>query len=197
MKRPDKIAFVRLIWVSVAFVIFGIGVGLVWWPQSQGIDQVRQHAKELYEEANQNDAIIRRASDLHAAQRRIHDDLQLLGGEHTQGAVTASVLRLMNEEGKRLNVDIRSIGPAPTSTQSSDRRTSMDATDVTIDARGPFKNVMNLIADLPRHDVLIEIHDTQITSSDTTKKTPVLDVTIDATIYRLSASTEAQIVRAL
>ena len=192
MKSLDKAAIARIVWLAVAFVVFGVGVGLVWWPTSQSIDQVRSHARELYEEANQNDAIVRRAADLRAAQKRIHDDLQQLGGERSPGAVTAAALSLLSAEGKRMNVDVRSIAPAPAAAQSAAVHESLSGSDVAIGVRGPFKNVMNLIADLPRHNVLVEVHDAQITSSDITKKAPVLDVTINATIFRVSGNPEGK-----
>ena len=199
MTRLDNAAIARILWLCTAFIVFGVGFGLIWWPASQSINQVRSHAKDLYEEANQNDAVVRRATDLHAAQKRIHEDLVALGGPRSAGAVTAATLRLFNDEAKRLNVDVRSLAPATaTSKPAVASLRTLNGNDITIGVRGPFRNVVNLIADLPRHDVLVEIHSAQITSSDTTQKTPTLDVTLDATIYQVNQrEMEARNVRAL
>src|SRR5215469_14425180 len=180
----DRGASARIIWLAALFVVFGIGVGLIWVPASQSIDQVRGHARELYEEANQNDAIVRRANDLRAAQQRIHKDVVALGGERSAGAITAATLRLFSEEAKHLQVDVRSVAPTPQTTPSG--HDDLNGTDVAIGVRGPFRNVVDFIADLPRHDVLVEIHNAQISSSDTTQQSPVLEVTLNATIYRLT-----------
>lgn len=198
MTPLSSAAAVRIVWLAVAFIIFGIGFGLIWWPQSQNIDQVRSHARDLYEEANQNDAIVLRATDLRAAETRIQDDLLALGGPRSAGAVTAATLRLFNDEAKRLDVEVRSLAPAPTTKSAASGNRSLSGNDMTIGVRGPFRNVVNLIADLPRHDVLVEIHSAQIISSDTMQKSPTLDVTLDTTIYRVrTREMESRNVRAL
>ncbi len=180
----DKHASIRLTWALVALVIFGAGFGLVWWPFSQSIAAVRSHARELYEEANRNDAITLRASDLRAARARIHADLVTLGGVRSQGAVLSSTLRLLSEEGKRLRVDVRSIAPAQHA--GGETHDPLVGTDVAIAVRGSFRNIVDMIADVPRHDVLVEIHDAQLVSADTMQGLPKLDVTLHATIYRLT-----------
>jgi Tfp pilus assembly protein PilO len=194
----DKAVMLRLIWATVAFVIFGVGFGGVWWPMSQSIDRVRSHARDLYEEANQNDAMVLRASDVHAAQNRIHSDIVALGGERNSGAVTAALLRLFNRESQTLSVDVRTLTPATAPSSVSAARYLKSETNVAVGVRGPFRNIVNLIADLPRHDVLIEIHDARITSNEATVQSPVLDLSFDATIYRIvQMPVEEKNVRAL
>jgi hypothetical protein len=171
----------------VVLIIFGVGVGGVWWPASQSIEQVRAHARDLYEQANQNDAIVRRAAFLHAAEKRIHSDVLALGGKSSPGAVTAAMLRLLNEEARRLNIDVRTLTPATGAPAPQAQRALASGGDVSLGVRGPFRNVISFIADLPRHDVLIEIHNAQLSSADIQQHHPMLEVTINATIYRLRA----------
>ena len=189
MPSLDNAALVRLTWLGTAFVVLGLGLGAVWWPSSQTIEQVRGHAREMYEEANNNDALVRRASELRAAQSRVRADLELLGGVGSAGVVTAAALRLLGYEAQQRGVEIRSILPSSTSATSSG---PFVGTDVAIGVRGPFRNIVSLIADLPRHDVLIEVHDAELVSSDQSQKLPALDVTLHTTFYRLTFSNSAK-----
>ena len=193
--RLDVAGWARIAWVGVAFMMFGVGVGLIWWPAAQRIGEIRSHARELYDEANDIDSATRRAAQLRDAQARVEADLRSLGGLRSDGAVTAALLQLFHDEAKRERVDIREVAPDSrshdsTSTNPTVRHSNALASyDLSIGARGPFRNVVALIADLPRHDVLIDVHDVQITSSDQQRNPPILDVTLHATIYRVVSTT--------
>jgi hypothetical protein len=189
----DVPGWVRVFWLVVVFIIGGIGIGCVWWPASEELSQRHAHAMELYDEANTFDAATRRASQLRSAQERIAEDLSELGGLRSPGAVTAAVLRLLHEDSKNESVQIREVAPdaairsAVGTTEKAHQEDLLSGSDVAISVRGPFRNVIALVADLPRHDVLIDIHDIQITSTGALRKPPVLDVTLHSTIYRLVA----------
>lgn len=191
----DVRGWARISWLFTAFTIVGIGIGVVWWPASQELAQRHAHALELYDEANGIDAATRRASQLRGAQARITSDLAELGGVRSPGEVTATVLRLLHEESKRENVQIREVAPdaaphvSPITTSASAPAPPdvLSGSDVAIAVRGPFRNVVALVADLPRHDVLIDIHGIQLTSMAQERRPPVLDVTLHSTIYRLVA----------
>jgi hypothetical protein len=188
MPSIDSIALARLTWACTAFVILGLGVGVVWWPSSQAISQVRRHAGEMYEEANHNDAIVRLAADLRAAQARVRADVNALGGTRSPGQVTAAALRLLEDEAKQRGVEIRSIVPSAAPITAG----ALVGTDVAIGARGPFRNIISFLADLPRHNVLMELRDAELISSDPTQKLPSLDATVHATIYRLTSVNTAE-----
>lgn len=194
MTTTDVRGWTRITWLIVAFVFGGIGVGCIWWPASQDISQRHARAMELYEEANTLDAAVRRASQLRAAQVRIRSDLADLGGVRSPGAITAALLQLLHEESKRQSVDVRELAPdtnPPASPPSRLPRSSMPnggvlaPQDLSIVVRGPFRNIVALVADLPRHDVLVDVRDIQLSSSEATRKAPVLNVTLHATVYRL------------
>jgi hypothetical protein len=102
---------------------------------------------------------------------------------------------LAHNEAKTLGVEIREIAPSTSANPAlaAGARTSakkaepLEGNDVAIGLRGPFRNIVSLLADLPRHDVLLEIHDVELTSVNSTNKIPVLNATVHSTIYRLVA----------
>ena len=190
--QMDLLAWARVLWLLAAFVALGVGIGCVWWPASQELSQHHSRALELYDEANAIDAATRRAGQLRAAQGRISSDLAALSGVRSPGAVTAALLRLLHDESKHQAVDIREVSPDDAAHSTSSpagavRADPLVPSDVAISARGPFRNVVALVADLPRHDVLIDVHDVQLTATESDRVPPLLDVTLHATIYRLAA----------
>ncbi len=198
----DLRRWVRMTWLLITFIVLGIGVGCIWWPQSRVISEQHSRALELYDEANSIDAATRRASQLRAAQLRITSDLSELGGIRSPGAITVAVLQLLHEESKRQGVEIREVAPdtsvhgTPSRVADGDfAKRKSDAfapSDVSISVRGPFRNIVSLVADLPRHDVLIDVRDIQLSSTESVHKPPFLDVTLHTTIYRLESLPSAE-----
>ncbi len=190
--QMDLRAWARVLWLLAAFMVLAVGVGCISWPGSQELSQRHAHALELYDEANAIDAATRRAAQLRAAQARIASDLTALGGVRSAGGVTAALLRLLHDESNRQAVDIREVAP-DTTTHGSDsaaaaiRANALLPSDVAISVRGPFRNIVALVADLPRHDVLIDVRDIHLSATESDRVPPVLDVTLHATIYRLAA----------
>lgn len=188
--RDDRkiLVWQRALWTLTAFVLFAVGLGRVWWPASQRIAQVRSDALELYEEANSFDATTRRAADLRATQARVEADLRLLGGIRSQAAVTAALLTLLHDRADRNGVEVRDVSPARESPKTSgSMKHLLSGADLAIGLRGPFRNVVAFIADLPRHDVLIDVHDIRVASSPAGRRVPILDVTVHATAYRVTS----------
>lgn len=181
----DVRGLVRVTWLIVAFVVGGVGFGCIWWPASQQISQRHARALELYDEANTIDAAIRRSSQLRDAQLRIRSDLAELGGIRTPGAVTAALLQLLHEESKRQSIEVREVAPDANARASVPKADLLAPTELSIAVRGPFRNIVALVADLSRHDVLVDIHDIQLGATESTRNAPVLDATLHATMYRL------------
>lgn len=199
---PNSAAWRRVTWCLAAFIIFGIGVGFVWWPASQRISQLRGHARELYDQANDIEAATRRSAQLHDAQVRVRADLRSLGGIRSSGSVTAALLRLFHDEAKRTGVEILRIEPSSKLERHDDtsfKPQNLIGYDIEIGARGPFRNVIALVADLPRHDVLIDVHDVQLRASGAPRHEPLLDVTLYSSIYRVAplSGMETQDVRSV
>jgi Tfp pilus assembly protein PilO len=183
---------VRITWMLTALVFFGSGIGLVWWPTSQTIDAVKAQARSLYDEANQNESDVQRATQLRAIAKRVSDDVRKLSGQGSQSAVTAATLALLYRESRTHGIDVRSIAPAPmvspaaapgpAAVQPADN--VLAGSPIEIDVRGRFRDILAFISDLPRHNVLIDVSDINLTDRGDRSTKPVLGATIRATIYR-------------
>ncbi len=181
---------VRILWILTAAVFFGFGVGVVWWPTSQTIATIKTQAKNLYDEANQNEADIARAAQLRTVQKRVSDDVRKLSGQGSQSAVTAATLALLNRESRTHSIDVRSIvptsgttaSPSPAAARRAD--SALVGTAIEIDVRGRFRDLLAFVSDLPRHDVLIDVSDINLVDRGDRSSKPVLGATVHATIFR-------------
>lgn len=175
----------RGLWLATALVAVA-GYGLIVQPDERAISNLESHARILYDEANANDATVRRSWELHRIESRVDADLRRLSGQQSNEGATSSALRLLDAEAKRFNVSIRSVEPdaANMIPASSELR----GTAWNVGLRGRFRDVVSLIADLPVHDVLLEVGDVALAaSSRNVSLQPVLDVTLHATVYRITA----------
>lgn len=181
-------AATRVLWWLSAFVIFGLGVGCIWWPASRHIAQIQAHSREMYDEANQYDADVRQATKLRNIRARVEADVRRLTGQTSDGAAMASALQLLSDESKRFDVELRSVAPevAPIPVATSRATDVLVPTSVTLGFRGKFRNVVALLADVPRHEVLLAINDVSLQTSDTAHfGSPTLGVIVHATLYRV------------
>jgi Tfp pilus assembly protein PilO len=192
---------VRITWMLTAFVFFGLGIGLVWWPTSQTIDAVKTQARSLYDEANQNESDVQRAAQLREVAQRVSDDVRKLSGQGSQSAVTAATLALLYRESRVHSVDVQSISPAAVAspaaaTASAAARPTDNAlvgSPIEIDVRGRFRDILSFISDLPRNNVLIDVNDISLADRGDRSAKPVLGATIHATIYRYQGIAEREI----
>jgi Tfp pilus assembly protein PilO len=193
-------AGIRVVWILGVAVFLGVGVGLVWWPTSQTIAALKSQAKSLYDEANQNEADVRHAAELHSLALRVSNDVRQLSGQGSQSAVTAATLSLLDREARIYGIDVRSIVPAPSSSPAppvpgqSTSSSSLAGTALEIDVRGRFRNLLAFVADLPRHNVLIDVSDLNLNDEGDRSVKPILSAKLHATIFRYRgiAGEEAQ-----
>jgi Tfp pilus assembly protein PilO len=172
----------RLLWVLTCFVVVGIGVGGVWYPASQRIASLNASARELYEEANSDELEVQRSRELRRVRARIVADVRHLSGQTSGAAATAAALHLLSDESKHFNVELRSVVPQVSSATPA----PLISNDLTLGLRGRFRNIVAMLVDLPRHDVLIGVRDVAFVSTQTLHGgTPMLDVTVHATLYRV------------
>ena len=185
----------RIVWWLAGLAFVGGGIGWVWWPASVQIASVRENAREMYDEANANDAQVRRAASVREARARITADLGALAGQVSNGAATAVALQLLSDESKRFGVELRSVAPqdvpgpmpSPTTTLGGE---ALIPSDMTLGLRGNFRSVATLIADLPRHQALIAVRAVSLQATDAFHSgVPTLDVTVRATLYRIANAT--------
>jgi len=188
----------RITWMLTAFVFFGLGLGLVWWPTSLTIDAVKAQAKSLYDEANQNESNVQRATQLRAIVKRVSDDIRKLSGQDSQSAVTAATLSLLYRESHTRSIDVRSILPAPVPSAPAavavarPAEATLVGTSIEIDVRGRFRDILGFISDLPRHNVLVDVSDINLVERGDHSAKPVLGATIHATIYRCMGTLERE-----
>ena len=192
---------VRVVWILTAAVFFGLGLGIVWWPASQTIAAIKAQAKNLYDEANQNEATVQRAVQLRAVAKRVADDVHRLSGQGSPSALTAATLALLNRESRAHGIDVRSIAPAPGSSASPAPNTAqtdnaLAGTAMEIDVRGRFRDLLAFISDLPRHNVLIEVSDINLADRGDRSNKPVLGATIYATVFRYQGIAEGDTLHA-
>jgi Tfp pilus assembly protein PilO len=191
-------AGVRIIWILGAAIFLGIGVGLVWWPTSQTITVLKSQAKNLYDEANQNEADVRHAAELHSLAKRVSDEVRLLSGQESQSAVTAATLSLLNREARAFGIDVRSIVPAPApsptppSLGQTTANSALAGSPVQIDIRGRFRDVLAFVADLPRHNVLIDVRDVSLADDGDGSVKPILNAKIHAIVFRYRGIAEEE-----
>jgi hypothetical protein len=198
VKALSLASTVRITWVFTAAMFLGIGMGVVWWPASQTIAAVKEQAESQYDEATQNEAVVRHAAQLRAVAKRVADDVRQLSGG-SQSALTAAALTLLNRESHAHAIDIRSIVPAPVTLASSapaaarPADSALTGTALEIDARGGFRDILAFISDLPRHNVLIDVSDVNIIERGDHSPKPVLSATIHATVFRYKGIKEGEI----
>lgn len=199
LAEPMSIASaVRIVWIVTAAVFFGLGLGVIWWPASQTIATIKAQAKSLYDEANQNESDVQRATQLRAISRRVSDDVRKLSGQRSRSAVMATTLGLLNRESRAHGIDVRSIVPAPIASalpappQAQVDESTMVGTAVEIDVRGRFRDLLAFVSDLPRHNVLIDISDIDLVDRGDRSLKPVLGATIHATVFRFQSTPERE-----
>jgi Tfp pilus assembly protein PilO len=173
-------SMVRILWMLTAATFVGAGVGIVWWPSSQALAAMQSQAKALYDEANDNEAEIRHAAQLHALAKQVADDVRELSGRRSESAVMAATLTLLGTEARAFKIDVRSILPTATPVASS----PLSGIPVEIDARGHFRELLAFVSDLPRHNVLIDVSDVSLDDDGDRTLSPVLSAKIHATLFR-------------
>lgn len=174
-------SMVRITWLLTFAVFVGIGIGVIWWPSSAMISSMRLQAAHYYEEANQNEADVRHASELQAIGERVQSDLRMLMPSSSSSEVTATLLQVLARKSRRYHLSIRSVAPDPASTSDGPfYRTSLELT-----LNGRFPDVLHFVAELPRGESLIEVHDMTLADPDRRDSSPTLTVTLHALLYRL------------
>ncbi len=183
---------IRVLWL-VASLCACATYGFIVRPSEQSITEITRQARVLYDEANEDDAKVRRSATLAIVQARVNADVRMLSGQGSGSAATAATLRRAADEAKRFHVEIRSLTPetsAPPAlgaVAASDD--SLDGEDWTLGVRADFHDVVAFLADLPRHDVLIDVHDVDLKSPSAGESSaPVLDGTVHVTVLRLHSN---------
>jgi len=177
----------RIIWV-LAIAIAIAAYGLIVTPNERVRDELLRRAHDAYDEVQRDDGRIRHAAMLRAARARVAADLRRLSGPNTPSGVTAAALRLIDDEAGRRHVEVRAVLPE-SSVAVPNARDSLDGQALRVDLRGRFEQLVALLADLPRHDVLVEVQSVDLTASGPATTTPLVDATLHATVDRVRSLT--------
>jgi Tfp pilus assembly protein PilO len=136
----------------------------------------------LYDEANENEAEIRHAAQLHALAKRVTDDVRALSGRGSQSAAMAATLALLSGEARAFKIDVRSI--VPTTAAPPVASSLLAGAPIEIDVRGHFRELLAFVSDLPRHNVLIDVSDVSLDDDGDGAPSPILSAKIHATLFR-------------
>lgn len=179
------IARVRVLWLLVA-LITALGYAVVVAPGEREVVSLETHAKALYDEENINESKLSRAAELNALRARVQSDLRRLGGNGSTSATAAAVIGLLEREGKRFRVEVRSISPNAVTDPKPLPRTAatLAGADWDIVVRGGFRDVLSLLADVSRHDVLLDVRDVDLSATAERSSAPTVDATVHTTIYQ-------------
>ncbi len=176
--------------LSCAIVL--AGYGLVVQPAERSIREVQIHSQELYDEANANELKIRRSAELELAARRVRSDIASLKGR--PDSAIASALQLLNLEARRFNVNVRSVNPDANAAVASPSVDLVQAFAWNVSLRGRFRNIVAILADLSKHDVLLEVQDASLAATAQASapapsgSSPVLEVTVRTIVYLPAAA---------
>jgi Tfp pilus assembly protein PilO len=180
----------RTCWLALTLLVAVAYVSVIA-PQERTIEFVRAQAEGYDERAEANEMTVRNASTLQAARARVISDVIRLRGAQSAANTMAHTLRLLGEEGSAFHVDIRSLTPDARATVAPG---ALVGQDVEIAATGRFRDLVSLAADLPKHDVLIQLHDVRLRANGrATATSPALDATFQATLYRLSDTANSEV----
>jgi Tfp pilus assembly protein PilO len=174
-------AQVRMAWMLLALLAV-IGYAAIVEPAERRLSAVLSHARELYELSNRNDRLLRNIGSIQQARDRVRRDLTQLAGQRATGKAGLSILRLLQSESVRNHVVIAGVAPGD-SANLAGQDTHGDT--VAISLHGRYRDVVTSIADLSRHDALVEIRDVALVRSGGASAAPFpsVDATIHATLY--------------
>lgn len=167
-------------WLTVGALALG-GYLIVVAPAERKLQEIGAQAHDLYDLAIRNEHLLRGAAGLSAARDRVAVDVARLAGQRGAGSATLRTLQMLQREGSRAHVTIGGLAPdAPDSTAQN------GSEDVTIAMRGTYRNVLSAIADVSRHDVLLEVSGATLATAEA--GADEIDATLHATLYyRLDA----------
>jgi Tfp pilus assembly protein PilO len=172
-------AQLRIAWLVVALVAV-IGFASIVLPAQRRIASIQTHAANLADLAARNEALLARLDSLEQTRARVRRDLDRLTGKIGAGRTTVAALHVLEDEAGRNHLTISAIAPAGEEPPAS--RPSREE-DVVVTLRGRYRDVMAAIADVPRHDALVEVESVALTRVDTRALFPSVDATVRVALF--------------
>jgi Tfp pilus assembly protein PilO len=179
MKASPATTQLRIAWLAVALAAL-LGYVTAIAPAQQRIASIESHAAELADLAARNEVLVQRLGALEQTRARVRDDLRRLGGKGDAGRVAVALLQVLQGEAARNHLTISSIAPA---SEEPAAHASGGEEDVAVTLRGRYRDVMAAIADVPHHDVLVEVRSVRLARVASREMLPSVDATIQAALY--------------
>jgi Tfp pilus assembly protein PilO len=179
----DPVVQVRLAWMAVALTAL-LGLVAVVLPGQRRIAAIEARSSDLADDASRNEALIARLDSLEQTRLRVRRDLDRLAGHVGGGKAMVAALHVLENEAGRNHLSISSIAPAAEQPVASH---PTGEEDITVTLRGRYRDVMNAIADAPRHDALLEVRSIALARVDTRGLFPSVDATVGVALYHAVA----------
>jgi Tfp pilus assembly protein PilO len=180
MISRDRYADIRLGWYAVALLLLGAYAAIVA-PAERRLNDVASHSRNLYELTQRNERYIRNLASLQSARQRVERDIARVGRGPKVAAPAVAVIATLEREGRDNHVAISGI----TSEQAPSAGRNATGESVRIVLEGRYRDVLAVVADLPRHDALIELRSLSLAKADgIASLLPPVDASVLAVIYR-------------
>jgi Tfp pilus assembly protein PilO len=170
---------VRIAWLLVALAA-ALGFASIVLPAQRRVAAIEERAAGLADLAARNEALLARLDSLEQTRTRVRRDLERLSGKMGTGRTTVAVLHVLEDEAGRNHLTITGIAPA--GEEPSAPRLQREE-DVAVSLRGRYRDVMAAIADVSRHDALVEVQSVALTRVDTRQLFPSVDATVRVALY--------------
>lgn len=172
-------AQVRIGWMLVAALALGGYFGVLI-PGEQKVQAIEDRAHDLYRLANRNGVMLTRAAGFISARERIAREIKKLSGRQDPAATTLAIVHLVRNVESRNHVEFAGLFPE----KPDDPRAAADLQALTIQLTGRYGNVLRAIADLSKHDPLVDISDVSLTAATDDLGFPDVAATIHVTVYQ-------------
>jgi Tfp pilus assembly protein PilO len=168
----------RVAWLALALAAVA-GFATIVLPAQRRIAAIESRSGDFAELAARDEAVLARLDSIEQTRTRVRRDLDRLAGKVGTGRTTVAVLHVLENEAARNHLVISGIAPASDDTASA----SAKEEELTVSLRGRYRDVMAAVADIPRHDALVEVQSAGLQRADAHGLFPSVDATVRFGIF--------------
>jgi hypothetical protein len=182
--RDDAVA----VWL-LAVGVLALGGFAVHARYEPAIRSVRERMATLYARTAADEGLVRDASSLRVLERRCARDLEHVSRERSVTAATAALLRSLDRRAATFGTQVEEVTPVSAAAAAhAPGAQLLDSTEVTVRARGRFRNLVRFLSALSRGSTLVAVSGMDVALADATRvDRPELEATIHAVLYRIHA----------
>lgn len=170
---------VRIAWALVAVLALGGYFGILI-PGERKVQGIEGRAHDFYRLANRNDVMLSRAAGLVAARERVAGEVKKLSARQDPATTALAIVHLIRNAESRDDVALVGLFPE----KPADPKAAGDLQALTIQLTGTYGNVLRAIADLSKHDPLVDVFDVALTPATDDLGFPDVAATIHVTVYQ-------------